>query len=83
MRRISGNLIEAQEQERHRIARELDDDINKRLAMLALDLEQMQDSPSESGAACKKCENRRLRFRTTCKPCQGKTPVRFTSSLLI
>jgi signal transduction histidine kinase len=47
LRRISGNLIEAQEQERHRIARELHDDINQRLAMLANELEQMQESPSE------------------------------------
>ena len=47
LRRISGSLIEAQEQERHRIARELHDDINQRLAMLANELEQVQDSPSE------------------------------------
>ena len=45
--RTSGSLIEAQEQERHRIARELHDDINQRLAMLALELEQVQSSPSE------------------------------------
>jgi signal transduction histidine kinase len=50
MRRISGSLIEAQEQERHRIARELHDDINQRLAMLALELEQMQSNPSEVGS---------------------------------
>jgi signal transduction histidine kinase len=50
LRRISGSLIEAQEKERHRIARELHDDINQRVAMLALELEQMQSNPSEVGS---------------------------------
>jgi len=40
-------LIKAQEQERTRIGRELHDDINQRLAMLALELEQLQANPSE------------------------------------
>jgi signal transduction histidine kinase len=39
---ISGSLIEAQEQERHRIARELHDDIVQRLALLSLELEGLQ-----------------------------------------
>ena len=47
LRKISGGLIEAQEQERHRIARELHDDINQRLAMLAIELEQPEDCPLE------------------------------------
>lgn len=38
-------LIEAQEQERTRIGRELHDDIGQRLAMLAIELEQLQVSP--------------------------------------
>ena len=42
LRRISGSLIEAQEQERHRIARELHDDIVQRLALLSLELEGVQ-----------------------------------------
>jgi PAS domain S-box-containing protein len=41
---MSRKLIEAQEQERTRIGRELHDDINQRLAMLALELEQLQES---------------------------------------
>jgi PAS domain S-box-containing protein len=45
--RMSRNLIESQEQERTRIGRELHDDINQRLAMLAIELEQLQDNPSE------------------------------------
>ncbi|HXW54982.1 MAG TPA: PAS domain S-box protein [Candidatus Cybelea sp.] len=48
---VSRRLIQAQEQERARIARELHDDINQRLAMLAIDLEKAQenhpDLPSE------------------------------------
>jgi len=36
---ISGKLIEAQDQERARIARELHDDINQRIAVLAVELE--------------------------------------------
>ncbi len=51
LRRISGSLIEAQEQERHRIARELHDDIVQRLALLSVELEGVQldvpDSASE------------------------------------
>jgi PAS domain S-box-containing protein len=38
---LSGRLIEAQEQERRRIARELHDDISQKLAMLAVELEQL------------------------------------------
>jgi len=44
---IARKLVEAQEQERARIGRELHDDINQRLAMLAVELEQLQDNPSE------------------------------------
>lgn len=44
---MSRKLIESQEQERTRIGRELHDDINQRLAMLAIELEQLQNSPVE------------------------------------
>ena len=43
----SRKLIEAQEQERARIARELHDDINQRLAMLAVELGELQENPTE------------------------------------
>jgi len=47
---LSGRLINAQEQERCRIARELHDDINQQVAMLAIELQQLErffpeDSP--------------------------------------
>jgi len=47
---MTRKLIEAQEQERARIARELHDDINQRLALLAIELSQLQnnnDLPSD------------------------------------
>jgi signal transduction histidine kinase len=44
---MSRKLIESQEQERARIGRELHDDINQRLAMLAVELEHLQENPSE------------------------------------
>jgi PAS domain S-box-containing protein len=39
---LSGRLIAAQEQERSRIARELHDDINQQVAMLAIELQQLK-----------------------------------------
>jgi PAS domain S-box-containing protein len=40
---MTRKLIEAQEQERARIGRELHDDINQRVAMLAIEIEQLQE----------------------------------------
>jgi PAS domain S-box-containing protein len=49
---MTRKLVEAQEQERTRIARELHDDINQRLALLAIELNQLRekhiDLPSEA-----------------------------------
>jgi signal transduction histidine kinase len=45
---ISRKLIEAQEQERTRIARELHDDINQRLALLAIEMDRSQQNPPNS-----------------------------------
>jgi len=42
IRELSGRLINAQEQERSRIARELHDDINQRVAVLAIELQQLE-----------------------------------------
>jgi PAS domain S-box-containing protein len=44
---MTRKLVQAQEQERTRIARELHDDINQRLAMLVIGLGQLQGNPSE------------------------------------
>jgi PAS domain S-box-containing protein len=43
---INRRLIEAQERERARIGRELHDDINQRLALLAIELENLREHPS-------------------------------------
>ena len=42
---LTGKLIEAQEQERRRIARELHDDFNQRLAALSVELETIERTP--------------------------------------
>ncbi|HXQ35002.1 MAG TPA: PAS domain S-box protein, partial [Anaerolineales bacterium] len=44
---MTRKLIESQEQERARIGRELHDDINQRLAMLSVEVEQLRETPSE------------------------------------
>lgn len=43
---VGTRLLKAQEQERVRIGRELHDDINQQIAMLAVELEQLQNDPS-------------------------------------
>jgi signal transduction histidine kinase len=45
---VSGKLIEAQERERRRIARDLHDDINQRLALLNIELQRLADCPPDS-----------------------------------
>ena len=45
---VNRKLIEAQELERTRIARELHDDFGQRLALLAVQLEQLQNHPAHS-----------------------------------
>lgn len=46
LEKVSGQLIEAQEKERSRIARDLHDDICQRLALLSMELERVNRSPS-------------------------------------
>ena len=41
LRDLSGRLINAQEEERRRLARELHDDLNQRMALLSIELEQL------------------------------------------
>jgi signal transduction histidine kinase len=45
---VNRRLIDAEERERTRIARELHDDINQRLALVSVGLEQVEQSPSKS-----------------------------------
>jgi len=55
---LSRKLIEAQEQERSRIGRELHDDITQRLAMLSLELGQLQDSSSDPASRVQQIRKR-------------------------
>ncbi|MGA7410042.1 MAG: ABC transporter substrate binding protein [Bryobacteraceae bacterium] len=50
LERLSGKLIEAQEKERSRIARELHDDICQRLAVLSLEMERANSGSSVSNS---------------------------------
>jgi signal transduction histidine kinase/ABC-type uncharacterized transport system substrate-binding protein len=50
---VSRRLIQAQEQERMRIARELHDDINQQISILAVDLNRLGQQPPESTARLK------------------------------
>ena len=59
LERIGGKLIEAQEEERSRIARELHDDICQRLALLSMELEQANRGSNSSGGSPKIEEIRR------------------------
>ncbi len=45
LRALAGQLLTAQEEDRRRISRDLHDDVNQRLAMLTMDLRQMEKTP--------------------------------------
>jgi PAS domain S-box-containing protein len=53
LEKVSGQLIEAQEKERRRIARDLHDDVCQRLALLSVELDQANRNANESGKARK------------------------------
>ena len=48
LRELGGRLISAQEEERSRVARELHDDVNQRMALLSIQLEQVQQDQQKS-----------------------------------
>lgn len=50
LRELSGRLINAQEEERRRIARELHDDLSQKVALLSVELQQLGQTPPGSGA---------------------------------
>ncbi|WP_216850420.1 PAS domain S-box protein [Granulicella sp. L46] len=61
---ISGRLIEAQEQERTRIARELHDDFSQRMALLAIELDLLKkDLPTLNGDALHRVDRLREQAR--------------------
>jgi signal transduction histidine kinase len=48
LRDLGSRLIAAQEEERSRVARELHDDLNQRMALLSIELEQLDSEPQDS-----------------------------------
>lgn len=60
LRDLSGRLITAQEEERRRIARELHDDLNQRMALLSIELEQLgQKMPEKESDLRRRIQNLR------------------------
>jgi signal transduction histidine kinase len=57
LRDLSGRLINAQEEERSRVARELHDDLSQRMALLSIELEQMADAMSTSAKMRRRFES--------------------------
>lgn len=57
LRALGAQLISAQEDERRRISRELHDDMNQRLAVVALEIESIQNTLPESDAMQKSLQN--------------------------
>jgi PAS domain S-box-containing protein len=55
LEKVSGQLIEAQEKERSRIARDLHDDICQRLALLSMDIEHVNRSTNALPADAQEC----------------------------
>jgi len=50
LRAANRKLIQAQEEERSRIGRELHDDINQRLALLSVEMEELRNHPTETAS---------------------------------
>jgi PAS domain S-box-containing protein len=73
---MSRKLIESQEQERKRIGRELHDDINQRLAMLVVELEQLQGNPSEIQNRVQELRNRTCEISNDVQPCRTSCTLR-------
>ena len=57
LRELSGRLISAQEEERSRVARELHDDVNQRIAVLSIQLEQLQQDLQKSFELSQRFQN--------------------------
>jgi len=55
LRSLTGRLLEAQEAERRRVARELHDDLNQSLALLAVEIDLLAHRPPGSAAETAKC----------------------------
>ena len=54
LRRLTANILTAQEEERKRVARELHDDLNQRMAMLANEVSTLEQTPPVSAGLLRK-----------------------------
>jgi PAS domain S-box-containing protein len=57
LRELSGRLINAQEEERSRVARELHDDLSQRMALLSIEIEQIAEAINSSAKMRRRFEN--------------------------
>ncbi len=64
LRYLTGSLLDAQEEERGRISRELHDDFNQRLAMVAVELQNLEKTPFLQSAQLPRTMVASLRTRT-------------------
>lgn len=63
LRELSGRLIDAQEEERRRVARELHDDLNQRMALLSIEIEQLGQKFQNQSELCKRLAYLRAQTR--------------------
>ena len=81
---VSRKLLDAQEQERARIGRELHDDINQNSQCWQSNSNNSRTILLRFEVVCKNSESSRQKSRTTCKPCPTScTPQNWNISVLI
>jgi PAS domain S-box-containing protein len=68
---VSRRMIEAQEQERTRIARELHDDVGQRLALFSINLAQLQQGPTNPAEIRSRAEGLRVQISDIATDVQG------------
>jgi signal transduction histidine kinase len=79
---VSGRLIEAQEQERTRIARDLHDDVAQRITLLAIELDQLQqNSPGLSPELRSRMDNLRMQTSEISSDIQAMSHALHSSKL--
>jgi len=61
---MTRKLIDAEERERARIGRELHDDIGQRFALLALDLEELENNPAEAASRLQEIRRKTIEIST-------------------
>ena len=82
LRALAGQLLTAQEGERRRIARDLHDDVNQRLAMLAMDLRRIEKGEAGDLAAVEGVVRSITRRLTTVSDDVRQMAYRFHPSIL-